>query len=52
MNISAKSCTKKEMTAFDGSGSGHETLLPIVRAFYQVTNSMVSNLLKSLFYYA
>jgi hypothetical protein len=52
MNTSAKSCTKKEMTAFDGSASGHETLLHIVRAFYQVTNSMVSNLLKSLFYYA
>lgn len=50
MNISAKGCTKKEMTAFDGSRSGHETFLPIVRAFYQVTNSMVSNLLKSLFY--
>jgi hypothetical protein len=40
------------MTAFDGSSSGLETLLPIVRAFYQATKSLVSNLLKSLFYYA
>jgi hypothetical protein len=52
MNTSAKSCTEKEMTAFDGSASGLETLLPIVRAFSQVTKSLVSNLLKSLFYYA